>query len=238
MNIEEQPNPQVNTPRPFIEIPGLWLQLPRMTESFFAFELPKASVRNTIYGLLIYMGTAAVASVLQSLAGYFIPIITNLGSLQEAQLAAIAGGALLYPCCIGLLLVPISFYLLNGLFFVSASILGGKGKFSGQAYLYSLFFVPLGIISSLASLFQLIPMVGAYIVQLVSFALYVLTIFLAVRLMKVVHNFTMGRAVLTLLMPLALLVIPACIIGILALFIPAIGNVFSSITTGNGLPLP
>ena len=34
-------------------------------------------------------------------------------------------------------------------------ILGGKGKFSGQVYLYSLFFVPLGLISSLASLFQI-----------------------------------------------------------------------------------
>jgi hypothetical protein len=238
MNSDEQPVLQVNTPRPFQEIPGLWLQLPRMTETFFAFELPKASVRNTIYGILVYMGIATITSVLQSLVGYFIPSLTDLGSLQEAQLAAIAGGALLYPCCIGLLLVPISFYLLNGLFFISASILGGRGKFSSQVYLYSLFSVPLGIISSLASLFQLIPIVGAYLVQLVTFAIYVLTFFFAIRLMKVVHNFTVGRALLTLLIPLALLIIPACLIGILALFGPAIGNVFSSIATESGIQLP
>jgi hypothetical protein len=238
MNVDEQPVLQVNTPRPFIEIPGLWLQLPRMTETFFEFELPKASLTNTIYSILIYMGIAAVTSILQSLVGYFIPSIINLESLQEAQLAAFAGGVLLYPCCIGMIAIPISFYLLNGLFFVSASLLGGKGKFSSQTYLYSLFFVPLGIISSLASLFQLIPMVGGYVVKLVTFASYLLTIFLAVRLMKVVHNFTMGRAVITLLIPLTLLLIPACVIGILVLLGPAIGNVLSSITTDIGPHLP
>jgi hypothetical protein len=238
MNSDEQPVLQVNTPRPFFEIPGLWLQLPRMTETFFAGEFPKTSVPNTIYGILLYMAIAAVISILQSLVGYFIPSIINLESLQEAQLAAFAGGVLLYPCCIGMIVIPISFYLLNGLFFVSASLLGGKGKFSGQTYLYSLFFVPLGIISSLASLFQLIPMVGSYVTKLVTFASYLLTIFLAVRLMKVIHNFTMGRAVLTLLIPLALLLIPACIIGILVLLGPAIGNVLSGITTDIGPHLP
>ena len=233
MNIEQQSTPQENTPRPFKEIPGLWLQLRNMTETFFASELPHASQSNTLYSILIYSGMASIFLLVQGLAGYFIASITN----HEAQSAVALGGILTFSC-LGLIVAPISFYLGNGVIFVSASILGGKGKFSGQVYLYSLFFVPLGLITSLASLFQLIPVAGSVIVYIVTAAVFILTILFTVRIIKVAHNFTTGRALLTFLIPFALFLIPACIIGILALMGPAIGGIFSNIVTEINTPMP
>ena len=237
MNIEQQPTPQENTPRPFKEIPGLWLQLRKMTETFFASELPRASQANTLYSILIYSVIASIFWFVQALGGYFIPTITNQNIPDQSQMAVIFGSILVYPC-FALIITPISFYLSNGLMFVSAKILGGKGKFSGQVYLYSLFFLPLGLISSLASLFQLIPIVGSVIVYIVTAAIFILTILFTVRILKVAHSFTTGRALLTLLIPFVLFLIPACVIGILVLLGPAVGGVFSNIVTEINTPMP
>ena len=119
MNIEQQSTPQENTPRPFKEIPGLWLQLRNMTETFFASELPRASQSNTLYSVLISAGIASFFWFVQALAGYFIPAITNQNIPDQSQLAATLGSILTFPC-FALIITPISFYLGNGVIFVSA----------------------------------------------------------------------------------------------------------------------
>ena len=237
MNIEQQSTMQENTPRPFKEIPGLWLQLRNMTETFFASELPRASQGNTLYSVLISAGIASFFWFIQAIAEYFIPAITNQNIPDQSQLAAIFGSILAYPC-FALIITPISFYLSNGLIFVSAKILGGKGKFSGQVYLYSLFFVPLGLILSLASLFQIIPIIRPVIDYIVTAAVFIFTILFTVRIIKVAHGFTTGRALSTFLIPFALFLIPTCVIGILVLLGPAVGGVFSNIVTEINTPMP
>jgi hypothetical protein len=63
MNLEEQPAQLESTPKPFTEIPGLWLRLGGMTETFFSQELPRASVRNTLLSMLVLSGLSALISV-------------------------------------------------------------------------------------------------------------------------------------------------------------------------------
>jgi hypothetical protein len=239
MNLEEQTPTTDNTPRPFMEIPGLWMQLGQMTESFFAKEVSRVSNANTFYGVLLFTFVSTVVSVIQSLLGGLIdPSINSPDGLQTGLMSK-TGFSILYLFCFGIFLIPISFYLNNAITFLCAKIFGGKGSFSSQAYLSSLFIVPLGIISSVASLIILIPIVGSCIGGLIVFGILIAQLIFTVRALKAVHGFTTGRAVSAILLPLIVfLVIPVCLIAILALMGPQIGNVFSNILTEIGTPVP
>jgi hypothetical protein len=238
MNLEGQSETQENTPRPFKEIPGLWIQLGQMTESFFTKELPRVSVSNTIYGVLIYAGASTLISVVQSLLGGIINFVTKPAGTQQSALLTIIGTTTIFICCFGLFVTPISFYLNNGISYVSALIFGGKGKFSSQAYLSSLFFVPLGLISSLVSLISLVPTVGIYIFSIALIGIAIIHIIFTIRSFKVVHSLTTGRAVAAVLSPIILILVPLCMIIVLTLMGPLVRNVFSTINSGLGTPAP
>jgi hypothetical protein len=238
MNIEEQSIPVENTPRPFQEIPALWLQLGKMTDAFFASELPRASAVNTIYSILILAGVSTGLSVVQALLKDMISFFTASTTVQPTELAMFFGSTALILCCLGLVIAPISFYLNNGITYLGALIFGGRGKFTSQAYLGSLFFVPLSLISSLAAFLSLIPRVGQYISYAAFFGVAFFHLFFTIRSVKAAHNLTTGRAAAAVLSPLVLLLIPLCTIGILLLMGPAIGDVFSKINSSLGTPMP
>jgi len=220
----ESPDVSVSTsPRPFGEIPGLWLKITQMTEQFFAQEAPRASGSNTLISVVILAVLSAVLSALSSLIG---------GGLQAALLppeyrdmaAAGLGGSVVCAICSGLIGTALGFYIGNGLTYLGARVLGGDGDFGTQTYLQSLFAVPIGIVSAVAGL---VPVVGAIAVL----ALAVYAFILNVRLFKVIHNLTSGKAVAAIILPgLAVAVVVACLmIVILIVLGPAIGNVFSDI---------
>ncbi len=222
--VESSPAARVDEPRSFMELPALWLQLPHMDESFFAAEMPHASNVNTFLSVLVYALVATVCVVLTSLARIV------LGSAQEASsagFAAAVGG------CVGLIGGPLAFYINTGIYYVSAMIFGGKGTFSRQAYVHSLYFVPLSVISSLATFLQLIPVAGIPLSILVLLIVTIAVLVLQVRAFKVVHSFSTGRAAAAVLVPFGLVMSLACLaIGLgVALMVmgPAIGSVFSSI---------
>jgi hypothetical protein len=238
MNLEEQPVTFENTPRPFAEIPRLWLQVGRMTETFFSQELPHADARNTIFSILVYTGLSTILSVIHSILSGIIKIIGGSTDANTPEFASTIGIATIFLCCFVLILAPISFYLNNGILYVGALVFGGKGKFTGQAYLNSLFLVPLGLIASLAGFVSLIPEIGAYILSVVLLGITIFNIIFTVRSMKVVHGLTTGRAVAAVLLPFILLLIPICLIGLLTMMGPMVGNVFSSINSSLGTPAP
>ena len=60
---------------------------------------------------------------------------------------AAAVGAGQNALCSALIGTLIGFYLSNGLVYLGARIFGGTGDFTTQAYLASLFAVPVGIVS-------------------------------------------------------------------------------------------
>jgi hypothetical protein len=219
------------TPRPFNEIPGLWLKIGHMNEDFFAAELPHTSVRNTIYSVLIYTAISMLMTVVSSLLGRLLASLGNATASQAAEYTAFLLPMTVSLCCFSLFLVPISFYANNGLTYAAAHIFGGKGSFNAQAYLSSLYFVPFGILMSVFALGSAIPVAGPFVTLVLALASYVFNVIFTVRIFKVVHNLTTGRAVAAALVPYLLLLIPLCVIATLALMGPGIGGVFSSITT-------
>jgi hypothetical protein len=204
----------------------------QMTEAWFAQEAPRASGSNTLVGVLIYAVAAAILTPISTLINQGVNnalFASQFGDMGDLG----AGGSLAIIFCCSILIAPLAFYIGNGLYYLAAVLLGGKGAFGTQAYLVSLFFVPLGIVSLLASL---IPCLGG----LLSLAVGIYTIILSVRVMKVVHSLTTGRAVVSVLWPIILGLFLACcgVFFTLVLAGPAIGNVFSSIMEGIGTPVP
>jgi len=238
MTMEEQPVSLTNSPRPFSEIPALWLRLGQMTEAFFAAEYPRTSAANTIFGVLAYTAISTTLAVIQSLLGGIINYATAPSAAQGTQFATIYGTSIVFVCCFGLIVTPIGFYLNNGITYIGALIFGGKGSYNSQAYLSSLFLAPLGFISSLASFISLVPVVGSFIFFAVLCGVIVFNLILTIRVFKVVHDLSAGRAAAAVLLPMAFILVPICIIAVLMLMGPAIGNVFSDINAQLGTPMP
>ncbi len=219
--------------RPFHEIPPLWLRLPEMDESFFSEEVRHTSNLSTFLGVAVWacFATVCVAfmTVLRSL---FVP----------DQASSMIGVAVLTGACITLIGSPIVFYLNTGINYLSALVFGGKGTFAAQAYLHSIYFVPLGIISALGTVLEVIPGVGVPLALLISLVVLVFDLLFEIRAFKVVHGFTGGRAAAAVLTPTLVLLLFVCvpifIIAGLMVMGPMIGNTFSSINQSLLTPAP
>jgi hypothetical protein len=219
-----------STPRPFGEIFGLWLKVFQMDEAFFAAEAPRASNGNTLLGLLIYAVAAVIFGFIQRAIGFRSLFMQRyFGNSPSYQI----------PIClplIAIVVVPLFYYIGIGLLHLSAKIFGGKGSYTTLAYLVSLYFIPLSIVSSFLSL---IPCLGALIVL----AIAVYRIILAVRAIKVNYRLSTGQAVGAYFVPVvAVLIIvvllSVVVIAILALMAPSIGGIFSNIIQNLGTPAP
>jgi len=96
--------------------------------------------------------------------------------------------------------VILGFFDFQIVLFIFAKILRGKGSFSTQAYLQSLFYAPLAI---LQQVFSVIPHVGIIFFSLVATCSLIPT----TTSLKAAHGFSTFRAVLTWLLPILLNVI-------------------------------
>jgi len=238
MNSGEPLNLAENAPKPFAEVPPLWLRLGKMNEAFFSRELPHASVSNTFFSILVATGFAVIASVISSLISGVRGFISPPPGVGPAQALRISTTLGIFLCCFEMALVPLGFYFRNFVIFILAMIFGGKGKYSHQAYLNSLYYVPLMLISGLIGFSAYLPVVGNFVLGLAILGVLLFNFLLDIRLLKAAHSLSTGRAVGALLIPLALILIPLCMIGILTLMGPMIGNVFSSINSQLGTPMP
>ncbi len=222
--MESNPTPVAEGPRPFSELPQLWLQLPHMNEAFFAAEMPHTSNANTFLSVLVYAVVATACVVLTSLARI---VLGSTPQGSSAGVIAAVGG------CVALIGGPLAFYVNTGIYYASAMIFGGRGAFSRQAYVHSLYFVPLSVISSAATFLQLIPVAGIWLSFLVLLIVVVIVLVLQIRAFKVVHSFSTGRAAAAVLVPFAVILCVACLasalIAALVLLGPAVGSVFSTI---------
>ena len=224
MTVLEQAGSLAKAARPFSEIPRLWLRIGDMTEAFFREELPYASAANTFYGVLVFTGVAGIFSILSSVIG---SMFATTPAAAQSMNTLMGARVLLF--CFDLVLTPVSFYLNAGVLYICAQIFGGKGGFTAQAYLVSLFYVPLGFVSTIASLALLVRGVGPILFAIVAFGIVIYHLRLTTRVFKAIHGFSTGKAIAAVLAPLVLIIIPVCMIAVLALMGPAIGNVFSGI---------
>ena len=160
----EEQFPPPASPRPFGEIPGLWTKVFQMTEQFFAQEAVRASGSNTLISVLIMGVVSSVLATISSLIWGGTQMAFLPPEYREAM-AVGAGSNVVCSLCSTLIGTAIGFYLSNGLVYLGARIFGGTGDFTTQAYLASLFAVPVGIVSGLVGL---VPCVGLIAVLAVS----------------------------------------------------------------------
>jgi hypothetical protein len=234
MNQELEPIISERIPLPFNELVKIWLKVTRMTEAFFQEEFHHVSVRNTLLSILVVALFTAAISIVSSAISSSVSSAPS-PSPEISQFMVIS--KILLPIC-SLITTPILFYLNIGITFISAIIFGGKGHFNSQAYLTSLFFVPLTIISGLTGFLTYIPVIGVPILIIVALGISIFQWILTIPVLKVVHLLTTGKAVAAVLLPIILILIPAGLMMILALLGPAISNVFTGIISVIETPVP
>jgi len=215
------------SPRPFGEIPGLWFKVIQMTEEFFAQEAPRASGSNVLISVVILAVVSAILSAISSAISSLIGSSFQMDFLPPEYRSIVAtgvGGSVMTALCSGLIVTVVGFYLGNGLIYLGSRIFGGSGDFGTQVYLQSLVAVPVGIASGLVGL---VPCVGS----LIGLVLAIYGLVLSVRVIKVVHNLTTGKALAAILVPgLVLGLIVVCLVIVpLVLLGPAIGEIFEDI---------
>ena len=174
--------------------PRLWLRVHEMSEEFFRNEIPRTSTSNTFYSILIYAVISLAFSIFQTLFSKSSNPFSELS--PEAGIYSLITGMGLV-CLV--VIIPIGFYISNGIYYGIASLLGGKGTFSSQAYITSLFIVPIGVLSFILALFSAIPVIGWFIYSGLALIVSIFNIILTVRCYKAVHNFSTGRAVAVVL---------------------------------------
>ena len=236
MNQTENIQMPITIKRRFLELPALWLKIGEMNENFFSSELQHTSISNTLFSVLLVTASTAIITLIAGGLGFITgyahaPASTNLvGAVQTAGILTIVLD------CISAIIIPLMFYLDNGIAFISALIFGGKGKYSSQTYLDSLYYVPLAILGGLIGLLAAIPKAGLYIVAVLTLGIAIYALVLRVRVFKIVHEFGTARAIVSVLAPLVLLLIPVCAIILLVIMGPIIGNIFSTINSRIGMP--
>ncbi len=228
--IENTPEITQPAPRPFSQIPRLWLKFFKMGLAFFDKEKDHSSVGNTLLGVLCMMIIVATESVIS----FFLGRITAGGQIFSQPV--LPRMYLNYAItCISVPLIPIVFYYLTGTIHLAALVLGGKGKFSKLAYLFSIFDVPNYFFGALLAFIIFIPSIGLCLWPILILPLIIYRIILQVRVIKVIHGFSTGKAVLSIFLPAIVIGvigggIAFILIAILSLLGPAIGSVFSGIT--------
>ncbi|MFH1750860.1 MAG: YIP1 family protein [Candidatus Micrarchaeota archaeon] len=175
---------------------NLWIEVLTKPKEVFAAQKTKGDLMAGVMNLGIAYFVVGLVSAIFLLADPVVAISSLIGTVVIGIILSIIGVGILY---------------------LIAMLLGGKGTFTQQYYLMSIFSVPIVVLS-------LIPIVGI-LVSL--YGLYLLTLAL-----KEVHAFDTMKAVLVWLIPVILMVILAAIFAatIFAALMGAAG------TGGTGLP--
>ncbi len=102
--------------------------------------------------------------------------------------------SLLLGLFLGVILFPLFFLIGSGFLWVVARAFGGSGTYGQQTYLLSTFYAPITIIKVL---FSFIPFLGFF----VNIALSIYQLILAYFALRVVHQFTPGKAMGSIVIP-------------------------------------
>ena len=181
---------------------NLWIEVLKKPVQTFkkvkkSADLTEGLLNVVVAGVIIGFLNGLMAMAFgTSIAGAFMPVA-----------AGAVGIATFFGVLIGTPIGnAISWIVASAVLYVIAKFLGGKGNFKTQAYLYAIYIAPIGVITAVLNL---IPVAGPILSLIVSlYGLYLLTMSL-----KEAHGFTVGKAVLTWLIPALIVVVIAAIIG-------------------------
>lgn len=173
--------------------------LSKPSPATFVVEMGKASWDILWIQLIGYAIIASVLSYLLTLmpgALNAYKASNNTASLPTGMLQAITLGTSLST----IIVIPISFFIGQGIIYLLAKAFGGTGTFLRQGYTYLLILVPIGIISSLL---LFIPTVGS----LTAFGVGIYNIVLQIFSIMAVHRLSGGKATAVILIPIIIAVV-------------------------------
>ena len=180
----------------------------------FAQEMGKASwdivwvqllIEAVLSALIGYLGILITPNRFSSLMTPGAPPM-DPGILQAVNLGGSLGS---------IILVPLGFFLIMGIFYLLAKAFGGTGTFLAQCYTLLLIGVPMGIISGLV---LLVPLLGALLILAVAVYQIVLEIFAFMA----VHRLSGGKASAVVLIPIgAIFLLVICGVVVLVAVIAA-----------------
>jgi Yip1 domain len=131
----------------------------------------------------------------------------NSNSSAAGAIAIIEGAAVVIAF-IWIILLPLGFFLTAGIYYLIAKAFGGQGTFLAQSYSTTLFYVPMSIVGSVTGV---IPFLGS----LAGTAVFIYNIVLGVYMMMAVHRLSGGKATVVVLLPIIVLLVLGCVLGIL-----------------------
>jgi len=210
--------PPTATPLPLGEaiqqLPNQYIKvLTKPSAATFAEEMGKASWDIVWIQLITYAIAVAVLGFLRNLISNPFATLQTTSSSSSISPATIQ--LLTAFTSFGLIvLLPIGFFIGVGIYYLIARAFGGQGTFLAQGYTSLLFNVPIGIISSLLSL---IPILGG----LAASALGIYAIVLNVLSIMAVHRLSGGKATAVVLIPVAVVLVLACVLAIVFIAIIA-----------------
>ena len=186
--------------------------LTKPSAATFAEEMGKAAwniVWVQLLGLGVIFGVLVFLIFQLALPG----VLNNLSSSNSpaAGMVAIIEGAAVAFAIGEIILLPLGFFINEGIYYLIAKAFGGQGTFLAQSYGTLLFYIPLNIVGVLS----LIPFLGI----LIGIALAIYQIVLNIYMMMAVHRLSGGKATLVLFTPVIVVFVLACIIGIIAVAI-------------------
>ncbi|MCK5319696.1 MAG: hypothetical protein KAJ55_17420 [Anaerolineales bacterium] len=169
-----------------------------------------------------------VASILGLLLNLAITSLFGEGTPDPYSLTSLFGGSIIFLVCLApitAILGVVGLMISAGITQFFAGALGGTGTYSKLAYAFAAYYAPLSIVTSLLSP---IPFLNC-----LAFPLGLYGIVLNVIANKAVNQLSWGKAIASSVVIIfgILALVAVCVIVILALLGPAIGNVFSTIIT-------
>ena len=127
------------------------------------------------------------------------------GMLQVIALVASVGT---------IIIIPVSFFIGQGIIYLLAKAFGGTGTFLRQGYTYLLITVPIGIISSALALIPFLGFVAA-------FGLGIYGLVLQIFSLMPVHRLSGGKATAVVLIPIAAVFVLLIVLGIILVALAA-----------------
>lgn len=201
-------------------------------------ESPEASTRTAYIWVFVVGTVAALISVLLQTINSFLgvtPALPPIPGLENLDPSLTQASSPIMTLVIGLCVSPFA-GLISVLFFALftaitqwiAKLFGGTGSYDKLLYAFAAISVPFTLVSSILSLFSVIPYIGACF-GLISLGLSIYIIVLEVYAVKAVNRFpSFGPAVGAVLIPVAVIFVFLC--ACIALFSFA----FAGLLAGSG----
>lgn len=192
----------------------LWKRVLTKPEQTFKAEIKKSTPEGFTKNL-------AVAGLI---TGFISGIVAALG-LSGTLFGTIGGITAFVLVLVAMPLLFIFGALINSaVFYIISWLLGGKGSFTNQSYLISLYTAPINIIVYILALIPLVNIIAVIVLGI--YSLYLLTLAL-----KQTHGFDSGKAILVWLLPIVIVLLLMMVMIMMMAYLPTMLQQFNQSLT-------